>query len=79
MDTQSEVTQLFEQIRAEYEAAQRGLTNSAITARDSFISARRENMAKLSIQFETLTDRNCMALIIDCSSESTSSHQNNAL
>jgi hypothetical protein len=79
MEQQSEVAQLLEKIRAEYEAAQNGLTGLAQTARHSFISARVENMAKLSMQLETLTDGNHMALIIDCLEQSPNSPQNNHL
>lgn len=43
-ESKSEVARLREQIRLEYEAAQRGLSGTAITAPHQFITARMERM-----------------------------------
>ena len=44
MASRSEVARLLQQIKAEYEAAERGLTGIAQVAQHSFITKRLENM-----------------------------------
>ena len=65
-EQRSEVARLLEQISAEYEAAQRGLSGLAYgTARHEFITARMENMGRIHDQLQTLVGDAAIAMIAD--------------
>jgi len=62
----SEVAQLLSQIRAEYEAAQLGLTGFTYgTSRHEFITARMENMGKIHNQLQSLVGDVAIAMIAE--------------
>lgn len=62
----SEVARLLEQINAEYEAAERGLTGLASgISQHSFITKRMENISRLHKQLHTLLGDDAMALITE--------------
>ena len=73
VDNHSEVARLMQQISLEYEAAQRGLTGSAITANHAFITAR---MERVSQHYEALKlvvgEREAIKLVVQCLEENTS-------
>ena len=50
----SEIARLMRQIADEYEAAQRGLSGLAITAKHQFLTARQENIARYHEQLKQL-------------------------
>jgi len=60
----SEVTRLLQQIQAEFETAQQGLTGLASgNAHHKFITKRMENMGKLHGELRDLVGDSAMALI----------------
>jgi hypothetical protein len=67
-EQRSEVARLLAQIRAEYEAAQRGLTGLAQgTAQHAIITQRMENMGRCQQQLEHLVGpMPAIAMIADC-------------
>lgn len=65
-EQRSEVARLLEQISAEYEAAQRGLSGLAYGAtQHEFITARMENMGRIHSQLQTLVGDAAIAMIAD--------------
>lgn len=63
---QSEVARLLEQISAEYEAAQRGLSGLAYgTPKHDFITARMENMGHLHNQLQEIVGESAIALVAE--------------
>jgi hypothetical protein len=63
---QSEVARLLEQISAEYEAAQRGLSGLAYGAsKHDFITARMENMGHLHNQLQEIVGESAIALVAE--------------
>ncbi|MBV9228372.1 MAG: hypothetical protein JOZ18_03590 [Chloroflexi bacterium] len=54
MQNQSEVARLLESIRLSYEAAQRAMTQPAITAPHEFITKRMEHVQAVHSQLKTL-------------------------
>ena len=65
-ETQSEVKRLLSQIREEYEAAQRGLTDLASgTSQHEFISARMHNMGQMHVQLQTLVGDVAISMVVD--------------
>ena len=62
----SEVARLMQQITEEYESAQRGLYDSAMTAKHAFIIARMENMGRLQEELqEVVGSHQVIALIVE--------------
>ncbi len=62
----SEVRRLLEQIGAEYEAAERGLTGfSSGSSRHEFITARMEHMGQLHTQLHHLVGDSAIAMIAE--------------
>ena len=62
---QSEVTQLLNQIEAEYVAAQRGLTSLAEGAKHAAISARMHNMGRIHENLRTIVGDEAIRLIAE--------------
>ncbi|HLX58594.1 MAG TPA: hypothetical protein VKR83_16370 [Ktedonobacteraceae bacterium] len=63
---QSEVARLLEQISAEYEAAQRGLSGLAYGAsKHDFITARMENMGHLHNQLQEIVGESAISLVAE--------------
>jgi len=62
----SEVARLLQQISAEYEAAQRGLSGFAYgAAQHEFITARVENMGRIHDQLQALVGDAAIAMIAE--------------
>ena len=62
----SEVARLLGQISAEYQAAQRGMSDFAYgVSRHEFISARMEHMGRLHVELQAIVGESAMALIVD--------------
>jgi hypothetical protein len=65
-EQRSEVRRLLEQISAEYEAAQRGLTGLSYgSSQHEFITARMENMGRLHGELHDLVGNAAIAMIAD--------------
>ena len=65
-ENRSEVARLLLQIREEYEAAQRGLTEFSYgTSQHEFINARMEHMGQLHTQLQTIVGDAAIAMIAD--------------
>ena len=65
-EQRSEVARLLEQISAEYEAAQQGLSGLACgVSRHDFITTRMENMGRIHNQLESLVGDAAIGLIAD--------------
>lgn len=62
----SEVTKILDQIKAEYESAQNGLSGLAFgTSQHAFITARMENMSLLHTQLQSLIGDAATALVVE--------------
>lgn len=62
----SEVARLLEQIKVEYEAAQRGLKGFTYgTSQHEFITARMENMGQIHTQLQSLVGDVAIAMIAE--------------
>ncbi|HEY0756225.1 MAG TPA: hypothetical protein VGD98_19875 [Ktedonobacteraceae bacterium] len=62
----SDVAQLLAQISAEYQAAQRGMSDFAYgTSKHAFITARMEHMGRLHIELQSIVGESAIALIAD--------------
>jgi len=62
--SKSEVARILEQINAEYEAAERGLTGLSLgAARHDFIAARIEHIGQLHTELRMLVGDDAMTLI----------------
>ena len=65
-EQRSEVARLLAEIRAEYEAAQRGLSGLAQgTSQHEFITTRMENMGQIHTQLHALVGDTAIAMIAD--------------
>jgi hypothetical protein len=65
-ENQSEVARLLEQISAEYEAAQRGLSGFAYgSAKHEFITARMENVGKLHDELHAIVGEEAIMMVAE--------------
>lgn len=65
-EQKSEVACLLEQISAEYQAAQQGMSGFAYgTSRHDFITARMEHLGQLHSELQSLVGESAIALIVD--------------